>query len=46
MIEFNNVYSLKWDLSSYFSDYERVKEEDIKETLGYLYQKYSQFIEK
>jgi len=46
MIEFNNVYSLKWDLSSYFDDYERVKKEDIEETLDYLYQKYSQFIEK
>ncbi|MHA1205513.1 MAG: hypothetical protein ACTSSL_11360 [Candidatus Heimdallarchaeaceae archaeon] len=46
MIEFNNIYLLKWALSSYFSDYERVKEKDIEETLGYLYQKYNQFIEK
>ncbi|OLS30707.1 MAG: hypothetical protein HeimAB125_18400 [Candidatus Heimdallarchaeota archaeon AB_125] len=41
-LSFNEIYSLKWNLSEYFRDGERVYQEDVDEALDYLSEKYEQ----
>jgi Fe-S-cluster containining protein len=42
-ISFAEVYSLKWDLSKYYKDGERVYQEDVNEALNLLTEKYAQY---
>ncbi len=42
-INFNDAYSLKWNLLDYFKDGERVYQEDIEEAVSLLTEKYAQY---
>ena len=41
-IAFGSIYSLKWDLSNYCKDGERVRQEEVDEACSYLLEKYEQ----